>query len=130
MTIYAIISGGIVQNKVLADAAEDLSSFPEVYPISDDALVDIGWTFSDGVFTAPPPAPVDPTTAALDIRIERNRLLTTRVDPLVMNSLRWADLSTEQQGEVAAYRRALLDITDQAGFPTEVTWPALPAFMQ
>ena len=130
MTIYAIISGGIVQNKVLADTAEELSSFSEVYPISDDALVDIGWAFSDGVFTAPPPAPVDPATAALDIRTQRNRLLTTLVDPLVMNSLRWADLSAEQQGEVAAYRRALLDITDQAGFPLEVTWPAVPAFMQ
>jgi hypothetical protein len=130
MTIYAIISNGIVQNKVLADAAEDLSSFPEVYPISDDALVDIGWTFSDGVFAAPPPLPIDPSVAAINVRTERNRLLTTRVDPMVMNSLRWADLSTEQQGEVAVYRRALLDITDQAGFPTEVTWPAVPAFMQ
>jgi hypothetical protein len=129
MPTYAIISNGIVQNKVLADAAEDLSSFPEVYPISDDALVDIGWTFSDGVFTAPPPAPVDPATAALDIRTQRNRLLTMRVDPIVMNALRWADLTAEQQEEVASYRRALLDITDQAGFPLEVTWPTLPAFM-
>jgi hypothetical protein len=129
MTIYAIISNGIVQNKVLADAAEDLSSFPEVYPISDDALVDIGWTFSDGVFTAPPPATVDPATAALDIRTQRNRLLTLRVDPIVMNALRWADLTVEQREEVASYRRALLDITDQAGFPLKVTWPALPAFM-
>jgi hypothetical protein len=129
MPTYAIISNGIVQNKVLADAAEDLSSFPEVYPISDDALVDIGWTFSDGVFTAPPPAPVDPATAALDIRTQRNSLLTMRVDPIVMNALRWADLTAEQQEEVASYRRALLDITDQAGFPLEVTWPTLPAFM-
>jgi hypothetical protein len=52
-----------------------------------------------------------------------------RVDPIVMNALRWADLTVEQQEEVASYRRALLDITDQAGFPLEVTWPALPAFM-
>jgi len=128
MAIYAIISNGIVQNKVLADAAEDLSSFPEVCPISDDALVDIGWTFSDGVFTAPPPAPVDPATAALDIRTQRNRLLTMRVDPIVMNALRWADLTAEQQEEVATYRSALLDITDQAGFPTNITWPEVPAF--
>lgn len=130
MTIYAIISGGIVQNKVLADTAEELSSFPEVYPISDEALVDIGWTFSGGVFAAPPPPLIDPSVAATKVRTERNRLLTTRVDPMVMNSLRWADLSAEQQGQVAAYRRALLDITDQAGFPTEVSWPAVPAFMQ
>lgn len=130
MPTYAIISNGVVQNKVLATAAADLPSSPEVHEISDDTLVDIGWTFSGGIFTAPPPAPVDPATAALDIRTQRNRLLTTLVDPLVMNSLRWADLTAEQQGEVAAYRRGLLDITDQAGFPLEVTWPAVPAFMQ
>jgi hypothetical protein len=129
MPTYAIMSNGIVQNKVLADSAEDLLEFPEVQWIADDAIVDIGWGFSDGVFTAPPPVPVDPATAALDARKRRNEILVNTVDPYVMNSLRWADLSAEQQGEIAAYRRALLDITDQAGFPLEVTWPTLPAFM-
>ena len=26
----------------------------------------------------------------------------------------------------AAYRQALRDITDQAGFPTDITWPTKP----
>jgi len=129
MPTYAIISNGIVQNKVLADSVADFPESIEAQSIADDAVVDIGWAFSDGIFTAPPPAPVDPEVAALNIRSERSRLLTGFVDPFVTNSLRWADLSSEQQAEVAAYRRALLDITDQSGFPLEVTWPDLPAFM-
>lgn len=130
MPIYAIISNGIVQNKVLADSAEDLLEFPEVLLVANDAFVDIGWTFSDGVFTAPPPVPVDPETAALDARKRRNDILVNTVDPYVMNSLRWADLSSEQQGEIAAYRRALLDITDQVGFPLDIVWPKPPVFMR
>jgi hypothetical protein len=129
MPTYAIISNGVVQNKVLADSLADLSEFPEAQRIADDAVVDIGWTFSDGIFTAAPPIPVDPATASLNIRMDRNRLLTTFVDPFVMNPLRWADLTAEQQEEVAAYRRGLLDITDQEGFPLNVIWPTLPAFM-
>lgn len=129
MPTYAIISDGVVQNKVLADAAEELSSFSQVVEISDDSLVSIGWGFSNGTFTAPPPAPLDPVAAAVSIRSERNSLLTTFVDPFVMNTLRWSDLSEADRQEVAAYRRALLDITDQPGFPLEVAWPSLPSFM-
>jgi len=57
---------------------------------------------------------------------KRQRLLARVVDPVVSNPLRWADLSTEQQDAWAAYRRALLDITDQAGFPQNIVWPTKP----
>jgi hypothetical protein len=130
MPTYAIISNGIVQNKVLADSADNLLGFPEVQGLADDAIVDIGWAFSGGVFTAPPPVPVDPATAALDARKRRNDILVNTVDPYVMNALRWADLSVEQQGEIAAYRRALLDITDQPRFPLDIVWPEQPTFMR
>ena len=68
--------------------------------------------------------------ATAQARGKRAELLAQNVDPYVMNALRWADLSAEQQGEIAAYRRALLDITDQGGFPLEIVWPELPAFMR
>jgi hypothetical protein len=129
MPIYAIISNNIVENKVVANNAEELFLFSNVQQISDDELIDIGWIFSDGIFTAPPPPPVDPINAALNIRIERNRLLVELVDPIVMNSLRWGDLSTEEQNQVSTYRRKLLDITDQENFPLNVIWPAKPSFM-
>lgn len=75
---------------------------------------------------------VPPTQAELDaqasaaIRAQRDYLLETEVDPIVSNPLRWADMTAEQQASWAAYRTALLDITDQAGFPHNVTWPTKP----
>ena len=59
-------------------------------------------------------------------REKRNALLASEVDPVVSNPLRWADLSAEKQAEWEAYRRALLDITAQAGFPHDVAWPSAP----
>ena len=75
---------------------------------------------------------VPPTQEELDaaaaetVRAQRDSLLATQVDPVVSNPLRWADLSAEQQAAWADYRRALLDITAQAGFPHDVVWPVAP----
>lgn len=129
MSTYAIVSNGVIQNKVLADTAADLSSFPSVYELSDDTPVDIGWVLSGENFIPPPSPPRDPVAVSIEIRKERSRLLTTFVDPFVLNALRWAEMTTEQQAEVANYRRALLDITDQEGFPLNVVWPPLPYFV-
>lgn len=75
---------------------------------------------------------IPPTQAELDavaaagVRAHRDYLLATEVDPVVSNPLRWADLSAEQQAAWATYRRALLDITAQAGFPHDIVWPVAP----
>ena len=66
------------------------------------------------------------TAAASQVRAERDYKLATEVDPLVTNPLRWADLGEAKQAEWTAYRTALLDITDQSGFPHNVTWPTKP----
>lgn len=51
-------------------------------------------------------------------RRKRNRLLTeTDV---------WALSDRTMTAEQTAYRQALRDITGQAGFPTEITWPTKP----
>lgn len=63
---------------------------------------------------------------AKDIRAQRNDILATVVDPIVTNPLRWADMTAEKQDEWASYRTALLDITDQDGFPHDITWPTKP----
>jgi hypothetical protein len=64
--------------------------------------------------------------AADTVRAERNQKLLSEVDPVVTNPLRWADLTAEKQAEWAAYRRALLDVTAQSGFPHSVVWPTKP----
>ena len=64
--------------------------------------------------------------AAQDVRAKRDRILATVVDPLVSNPLRWADMTPEAQQAWADYRRALLDVPQQAGFPNAVAWPTQP----
>ncbi len=76
-------------------------------------------------YVPPTQAELD-AAASADVRARRDSLLATEVDPVVTNPLRWADLSAEQQTAWATYRRALLDITAQSGFPHSVTWPTAP----
>lgn len=59
------------------------------------------------------------------VRSNRGKLLYT-VDKVVSNPLRWAELTAEKQTEWTQYRRDLLDITDQSGFPHSVSWPTKP----
>ena len=74
---------------------------------------------------------VPPTQAELDeiaaqaIRAERDSLLLT-VDAIAGNALRWAALDADTQAAWATYRQALLDVPQQAGFPSNVTWPEKP----
>ena len=75
---------------------------------------------------------VPPTQAELDaeaaaaVRAERDMKLSTEVDPIAGNALRWASLTADQQQAWADYRQALLDITQQSGFPQDVVWPTKP----
>lgn len=64
--------------------------------------------------------------AAAGVRATRDRRLNAQVDPIVSNPLRWASMSAEKQGEWTAYRQALLDVPQQAGFPHNVVWPTKP----
>ena len=76
---------------------------------------------------------VAPTTseiaasAATEVRMQRDFLLLDVVDPVVSNPLRWASFSEAKQTEWTVYRQALLDISDQSGFPSDVTWPEAPS---
>jgi hypothetical protein len=60
------------------------------------------------------------------IRMNREAILREIVDPLVTNPLRWEELTPEKQQEWRDFRRALLDITDQEGYPHNVVWPTQP----
>lgn len=90
---------------------------------NQDLLVMIGANFS--AYVAPTQEELD-TQAAVEVRAQRDYYLQTQVDPIVSNPLRWADLTSEQQNAWSTYRTALLDITDQAGFPHTIEWPTSP----
>lgn len=63
---------------------------------------------------------------ANEVRSKRDMFLATKVDPVVSNPLRWSDLTVEKQQEMSDYRKALLSIPEQAGFPFNVVWPKEP----
>ena len=74
---------------------------------------------------------VAPTQAELyavlaeEVRSKRDQLLS-ELDVVISNPLRWAELTTTEQTEVATYRTALLDVPQQTGFPQAVVWPQEP----
>ena len=55
---------------------------------------------------------------------KRNQLLADGPDRV--NPMWWASMSAADQTAVTEYRQALLDITQQPGYPLEITWPDLP----
>ena len=59
-------------------------------------------------------------------RMERDGKLVSEVDPIASNNLRWAELTSEKQAEWKQYRTDLLNVPQQADFPT-VTWPTKPS---
>lgn len=84
-----------------------------------------GYVYDGTQWVAPTQAWLD-EQAAKRVRAVRDGKLRREVDPVVTNPLRWADMSTERRGAWAAYRQALLDITQQAGFPHSPQWPEKP----
>lgn len=92
--------------------------------IDNDAVMSlIGSDFE--AYVPPTQAELD-ADAAAQVRVQRDNLLATEVDPIVSNPLRWADMTTAEQNAWSQYRTDLLNITDQAGFPHDVTWPTKP----
>ena len=91
--------------------------------IDNSALLSlIGSDFT--AYVAPTQEELDAATAA-EVRNERNRRLVSEVDPIVSNPLRWGAMSEQEQANMSAYRMALLDVPQQAGFPNTVSWPSL-----
>lgn len=93
------------------------------FKASDDAG-QVGWTWQGEHWLESTLAPT-PEDLALKARLRRHKFLTLYVD--TMNSIRWEALSSEEKTAWTEYRQALLDITDQPGFPENITWPNLPA---
>ena len=91
--------------------------------IDNDAVVAlIGTDFA--AYVPPTQAELDAALAA-EVRADRDERLT-EVDAIAGNALRWSELDAETQAAWAAYRQALLDVPQQAGFPNTVTWPTKP----
>lgn len=76
--------------------------------------------FIDGQFVTK----IDEQRVTLEALRIRDDLLKNGPDRI--NPIWFSAMTTEQQQAWADYRQALLDITDQSGFPMMIDWPARP----
>ena len=94
------------------------------WSLQDDNLSTLVWLSED--ITQPSNEDIEAKATELTnaeplrlLRTERNRLLA---ETDYWNASDTPDMSDEQ----IAYRQALRDLPDQAGFPDNVTWPTKP----
>ena len=107
-----VVENGLVVNTIEVDS---LDFMPNLVEANEGG---IGWTYANGVFTAPAIEITDEEKAEF-LRKKRNLLLTesdwTQVVDAPVDQAAWA-----------IYRQVLRDIPAQVGFPSEVTWPTEP----
>jgi len=77
----------------------------------DGVMVEITQAELDAMLYSPP-------ATEEQIRSQRDRLIA--------ETDWWATSDRTMTAEQTAYRQALRDITDQSGFPTDITWPTKP----
>ena len=106
-----IVENGIVTNTIEIDS---LDFMPNLIEATEGG---IGWSYVDGVFTAPADTRTDAEIAA-QVRTERDSKLS---------ATDWtASTDITMTAEMTTYRQALRDVPAQAGFPTTITWPEAP----
>lgn len=109
-----------IENGLVADLWEvpSLTAYEGITLISAPDDIGLGWSYDNGVFTAPADESTDEEKAAL-ARKKRDVLLTqsdwTQVADAPVDQAAWA-----------VYRQALRDIPAQEGFPGEIIWPVTP----
>ena len=89
---------------------------------NDEVMALIGTDFA--AYVPPTQEELDAALAA-EVRADRDGRLT-EVDAVAGNALRWAALDAETQDAWATYRQELLDVPQQADFPSTVAWPTKP----
>ena len=78
--------------------------------------------YVDGVLTEVSDAEVALTVAF----VETDTSIRGKRDALLASTDVWALSDRTMSDAQTAYRQALRDVTGQAGFPTDITWPTKP----
>lgn len=118
--MWALIVAGAVAELTDTDPAGRFH--PDLQWVACDATVKVGYTYANGTFAAPA-APVQTTAQlAAAVRAQRDAL---------MNACDWTQvtdspLPPETKAAWAAYRTALRNVPESAGFPQTITWPVAP----
>ena len=137
LTVYNLTTGQILFNTNnaaptdITGVVEGLYNNQQYYiDVATQQPVEIPTQPTDGSYYWNPITkiwdPITPIVSAQSVRAQRNNLLSA-VDQV--NPIWYASLTAEQQQELAAYRQAVLDVPQQAGFPTDVNWPTKPTWL-
>lgn len=89
----------------------------QLIPVSPEVAE--GWLWDGASFAEPV---IQPGPTAEEVRARRDALLLSSDRTQLMD----APLSRAKRAEWAAYRRALRELPEQAGFPSAVIWPDAP----
>lgn len=93
-------------------------------PVLENGVWKENWTITP--LTEEEKAKVLPGLSAR-LREQRDYLLENSDKYALVDT--YAALTQEQQAQLMAYRQALRDLPNQAGFPWNVTWPETPSFV-
>jgi hypothetical protein len=69
---------------------------------------------------------LDTVGTAKAARVKRNSMLKS-VDKV--NPIWYTSLTAQQQTDLQTFRTALLNVPQQSGFPTTITWPTKPSWL-
>lgn len=117
-------------DKTVLNDVSDFSVYQSIHPgriLAPDQTGEIGWTWTGSGWQEPE---IEVTEEQLweGIRRMRKGYLTKYIDKI--NAVRWNTFTDSQRAEITEFRQALLDVTNQAGAPTNVTWPTVPDFLR
>lgn len=120
--MYALIKNGIVENCIIADAefaAQIALEWDDVVAMATVETCGIGWTYANGVFTAPtpivPPVPADPAEWLIDLGPFYDRFSTAKMAVLTsddtgvkailadLNIRKWVDLKRQDVADSLVY---------------------------
>ena len=115
-----------IENIIILDTLENFVPYKNNIELAPKHDGEFGWIWSEETndWIKPEEQELNQEEKAQAIREKRQGLLRRHVD--IMNSLRWETMSEEQKQVFRDYREALLNITEQEGFPNNVVWPTKP----
>lgn len=113
-----------VEDIALAESIQYGNKVPEVFhTIANNLTYMVEVSEEEALAITNPP----PTLEELEEQVRYKRsVLLSELDAIVSNPLRWESFSSSYVEALKSYRLALLDITDQEGFPADVEWPEIP----
>ncbi|EKD0235972.1 tail fiber assembly protein [Escherichia coli] len=126
--IYAVVDNNVVINVIIWDGISEWK--PEagnLVPLNGDA--GIGWSYSDGVFTAPPPPERSHNALVAEAELQKSALLTVANNAIapLQDAVDLEMVTDDEQALLLAWKkyRVLLNRVDTSAAP-EIEWPTQP----